>query len=141
MLMSDQVVIGIQAVSAIWQIVSWLCSVTTADSWDCNVPTTLCTSPPHPAPSRMLAIQCDAQGRPTAEWRLASDGENVLFSQPPVQRSAHNAVVRRLAEAFLPAGFPDSVSPDYLAFNVWDTTQVLLQNETLAGLPCRMPVQ
>ena len=74
----------------------------------------------------MLAIQCDAQGRPTAEWRLAPDGETVVFSQPSVQRLARNATVCRLAEAFLPAGFPDSVSPDYLAFNVWDTTQVLL---------------
>ena len=58
-----------------------------------------------------------------------------MFSQySTAKRSSHHALMHRLAEAFLPAGYPDSVSPDYLAFNVWDTTQV--QRETRSCSIC-----
>lgn len=34
-------------------------------------------------------------------------------------------VSRELKEMFLPAGYPDSVSEDYLAFQIWDTLQAV----------------
>ena len=80
----------------------------------------------------MLAVEYDAQGDRTAEWRLGPDGTDVVFAQVPSARSAHISAapaMRRLAEAFLPAGFPDSVTADYLAFNIWDTTQVLSRSD------------
>ena len=76
----------------------------------------------------MLAVEYDAQGRPLAEWRLGPDGNDVVFAQTPAARITHTRAapaMRCLAEAFLPAGFPDSVTADYLAFNIWDTTQVI----------------
>jgi hypothetical protein len=76
----------------------------------------------------MLAVEYDAQGRPLAEWRLGPDGNDVVFTQTPAARSMRKGAapaMRRLAGAFLPAGYPDSVTADYLAFNIWDTTQVM----------------
>lgn len=32
---------------------------------------------------------------------------------------------RELQEMFLPAGYPDSVSEDYLSFQFWDTLQAM----------------
>ena len=40
-------------------------------------------------------------------------------------RIGAKAIARSVKRAFLPAGFPGSVSPDYLAFQSWDTAQGL----------------
>lgn len=36
-----------------------------------------------------------------------------------------SGLTRELKEMFLPAGYPDSVSEDYLTFQLWDTTQAM----------------
>lgn len=38
---------------------------------------------------------------------------------------SYNGLVRELKEMFLPAGYPDSVSEDYLTFQFWDTIQAV----------------
>ncbi|DAZ92464.1 TPA: hypothetical protein N0F65_012694 [Lagenidium giganteum] len=42
-----------------------------------------------------------------------------------VQCLSWNFFVRELKEMFLPAGYPDSVSEDYLTFQFWDTIQAM----------------
>ncbi|CAE5957403.1 unnamed protein product [Arabidopsis arenosa] len=44
-----------------------------------------------------------------------------------IQRSANrfNHVWRRVLQAFVPEGFPGSVTPDYVGFQLWDTLQGL----------------
>ena len=42
-----------------------------------------------------------------------------------VSRFGAKAIARFVKRAFLPAGFPGTVSPDYLAFQSWDTAQGL----------------
>lgn len=34
--------------------------------------------------------------------------------------------IKQLQEAFLPQGYPSSVSDDYLAYQIWDTVQVYI---------------
>jgi hypothetical protein len=43
-----------------------------------------------------------------------------------IHRSANrfNHVWRRVLQAFVPEGFPGSVTPDYVGFQLWDTLQV-----------------
>jgi hypothetical protein len=44
-----------------------------------------------------------------------------------IHRSANrfNHVWRRVLQAFVPEGFPGSVTPDYVGFQLWDTLQGL----------------
>ncbi|CAK9165969.1 unnamed protein product [Ilex paraguariensis] len=44
-----------------------------------------------------------------------------------IQRSGSkfNQVSRRILEAFVPEGFPSSVTPDYIPFQIWDLLQGL----------------
>ncbi|GLI67372.1 hypothetical protein VaNZ11_011551 [Volvox africanus] len=42
-----------------------------------------------------------------------------------VHRSLLSGVTSLLRAAFLPEGYPESVSPDYLSFQMWDTIQAL----------------
>ncbi|GLD98243.1 hypothetical protein PINS_up006940 [Pythium insidiosum] len=76
---------------------------------------------------------------PARRYLRASSGSDVLA--PTTQRSEASSAVgarssiarcfslsglsRELQEMFLPAGYPDSVSEDYLAFQCWDTIQAM----------------
>jgi hypothetical protein len=46
----------------------------------------------------------------------------------------HTSVARRFGSLFLPEGYPDSVSPDYLPFQLWDTLQAVCSY--LRGILC-----
>lgn len=74
----------------------------------------------------MLAAEFDGE-TPTAEWHSRPDDSDVVFirrsNTPPALSSA--GITQRLVAAFLPTGFPASVTPDYLTFNVWDSTQAM----------------
>jgi len=43
-----------------------------------------------------------------------------------VRQSTTQSIVNVLRTIFLPQGYPDSVSDDYLAYQIWDTAQVTL---------------
>ncbi|XP_073155994.1 protein root UVB sensitive 3 [Henckelia pumila] len=51
----------------------------------------------------------------------------ITFSGNSVQKSARrfNHVSRRILDAFVPEGFPSSVTPDYAPFQLWDSLQGL----------------
>lgn len=73
----------------------------------------------------MLAVEFDGE-TPTAEWHSRTDDDSdVIFirrsNTPPALSTA--SITQRLVAAFLPTGYPDSVTPDYLTFNVWDSAQ------------------
>ncbi|KAI5678899.1 hypothetical protein M9H77_09849 [Catharanthus roseus] len=48
-------------------------------------------------------------------------------SSPKVEKSSSpfNHITRRILEAFVPEGFPGSVTPDYVPFQIWDSLQGL----------------
>ncbi|KAL1511713.1 hypothetical protein AB1Y20_005001 [Prymnesium parvum] len=73
-----------------------------------------------PRPPRPLAEEVDARGR--VRFQLWLDGHSIR--RPPL---ASVRMPRRLAAelraVFLPAGYPDSVRPEYLRFQVFDTVQ------------------
>lgn len=59
---------------------------------------------------------------------ISNDGGKVLKLSPDDdkgnEKSLKNESFKQyLAEVFLPYGYPDSVSDDYLAYQLWDTCQ------------------
>lgn len=65
-----------------------------------------------------------------ARVHLDSDGSTSFSQFPnraPSSRSAPllHRMKTALATAFLPAGYPFSVTPDYLSFQIWDTVQAI----------------
>lgn len=46
-----------------------------------------------------------------------------LQTEPSQKKSLVSAVVLIAKEVFLPQGFPDSVHPDYIPYQIWDTLQ------------------
>uniref|UniRef100_A0A9L0R4S9 RUS family member 1 n=1 Tax=Equus caballus TaxID=9796 RepID=A0A9L0R4S9_HORSE len=46
-----------------------------------------------------------------------------------------SAPLSRLLALFLPQGFPDSVSPDYLPYQLWDSVQIRLACWAASSLP------
>eukprot|EP00672_Neobodo_designis_P000481 CAMPEP_0174884336 /NCGR_PEP_ID=MMETSP1114-20130205/85716_1 /TAXON_ID=312471 /ORGANISM="Neobodo designis, Strain CCAP 1951/1" /LENGTH=307 /DNA_ID=CAMNT_0016119739 /DNA_START=48 /DNA_END=968 /DNA_ORIENTATION=- len=75
-------------------------------------------------------------GRLSTRWRLSADGtadasapvEHMRNGQPSSSVTA--GVVRGFTAMFLPEGYPDSVSPDYTAYQVCDTMQALCSSVT-----------
>lgn len=75
----------------------------------------------------MLAAEFDGE-TPTAEWHSRPDDTDVAFirwSNAPPAALSSAGITQRLVAAFLPTGYPASVTPDYLTFNVWDSTQAI----------------
>lgn len=73
------------------------------------------------------------QGRRTGVWLdvsggaqpagKAGAGSDVVYLRSPGQQSS--SLWWSLCAAFLPEGYPSSVTPDYLPFQIWDTLQGL----------------
>ncbi|GAQ84275.1 hypothetical protein KFL_001830030 [Klebsormidium nitens] len=61
-------------------------------------------------------------GSPTALWQWKKGGQEVVFARG---QSASIGALQKVASAFLPEGYPSSVTPDYVSFQVWDTLQGL----------------
>ena len=77
----------------------------------------------------IIAVEFGPDGGRERAWTAASRPDpRETCSRPLVFGPRHiraKAVARVVTRAFLPAGFPGSVSPDYLAFQSWDTAQGL----------------
>mmetsp|Transcript_46548 Transcript_46548/g.118804 ORF Transcript_46548/g.118804 Transcript_46548/m.118804 type:complete len:467 (-) Transcript_46548:50-1450(-) len=75
----------------------------------------------------------------TYRWRPGGEAQPVEVPEPGGgSGAAGKAAVWRLAAAFLPEGFPDSVTPDYLAFQTWDTAQALCSY--VRGMLCQKAI-
>lgn len=60
---------------------------------------------------------------------LKDSGDPTTFSLR--REGGHSrAVWNNILSAFLPEGYPNSVTPDYLPFQTWDTLQVLFTKPT-----------
>ncbi|XP_073105533.1 protein root UVB sensitive 3 isoform X2 [Elaeis guineensis] len=68
------------------------------------------------------------------EWRGSSSAKLYRTAVITVDRSSHalerygsrwHQLWRKILEAFVPEGFPGSVTPDYVPFQMWDTLQGL----------------
>jgi hypothetical protein len=72
-------------------------------------------------------------GQLTCEW----DTNGVGRAQGPVHHDSWLAFalakVPVLSSVFLPEGYPESVTSDYLLFNLWDTTQAGMQRVLESG--------
>eukprot|EP00958_Prasinococcus_capsulatus_P016666 scaffold1851_cov390-Prasinococcus_capsulatus_cf.AAC.4 len=62
--------------------------------------------------------------QPQAIWDTAS-GTPSLQRQPVVRSPAAAKASRYASQTLLPKGYPSSVTPDYLSFQVWDSLQAL----------------
>lgn len=90
-------------------------------------------SPPTSPRAAPLLIEYDADGRPAATWRLTDAANPAAAPAPPpggargaARRPARGRGLRAaLAGAFLPEGFPASVTPDYPEFIFWHAAQGL----------------
>eukprot|EP00882_Tetradesmus_deserticola_P028684 GHRQ01031957.1.p1 GENE.GHRQ01031957.1~~GHRQ01031957.1.p1 ORF type:complete len:210 (+),score=71.73 GHRQ01031957.1:25-654(+) len=61
-------------------------------------------------------------GKQQQQWKVVS-GELVSLSAPETQQAS--GIRQLFASAFLPAGYPDSVTPDYTGFIAWNTLQAI----------------
>lgn len=61
---------------------------------------------------------------------ILSDQTKVVI----VDNSKHNRLGNIFKKIFLPQGFPDSVSNDYIAYQIWDTAQAFCS--TIMGNHC-----
>ena len=66
--------------------------------------------------------------RQVARWQRSHKGRVNIVRNGSRSKAAWTRVV---AAAFLPDGYPTSVTDDYLAFQVWDSLQALCRS----GLP------
>lgn len=57
---------------------------------------------------------------------LDGSSVKVVRSQATESQAIYSRFVSVVKEIFLPQGYPDSVHPDYTAYQIWDTVQVSL---------------
>jgi hypothetical protein len=80
--------------------------------------------PSTPAQAPLL-IEYSTSGHLCATYSSQGVRRNVSPSQHTQHRSALKTRLSQLLSLFLPEGYPDSVSSDYLPFQCWDTVQAV----------------
>ncbi|CAG5007204.1 unnamed protein product [Parnassius apollo] len=76
------------------------------------------------------------EGEIILKEKYGSSSKEVLYVKPPNQTNIvtldenYNNVASWFTRVFLPQGYPDSVSKDYLAYQVWDTAQAFCSTIT-----------
>lgn len=55
-----------------------------------------------------------------------------IFSTKPASPAKQSSLTLILQDLFLPKGYPNSVSPDYIAYQKWDTLQAFASSMTSA---------
>ncbi|XP_047635930.1 RUS family member 1 isoform X3 [Phacochoerus africanus] len=89
---------------------------------------------------------CRAAADGTLQWEAWGKrwwGFSGAFTAKPGERDGDGGVapgtasppLSRLLAVFLPQGFPDSVSPDYLPYQLWDSVQIQLACWAASSLP------
>ena len=61
--------------------------------------------------------------RQTCVW--TPTGAHKALKQTNVEKLSSASILDQFWRGFLPEGYPDSVTPDYLAFQAWDSVQAL----------------
>ena len=56
-------------------------------------------------------------------FQVSSSASSYLLNPSPV--NIYNSCIGAMTRTFLPAGFPDSVRPEYIAYQFWDSLQAL----------------
>ena len=100
------------------------------------VPSPAHPPPPHP-PLTILEHGGHGCAPASAEWALPATAEEaavVIRRAPPFAASAS------WLRAFLPDGFPASVTADYVPFQIWDTTQAICRLANAATPPPSPPL-
>ena len=86
------------------------------------------TRPTVPARDLPIAVEFDG-GAVACHWRLAANGNALVAAAADTAAPARHTIslaARASAEIcsiFLPAGYPESVRPEYLRFQAYDTLQ------------------
>lgn len=77
--------------------------------------------------SRLICQEQYGSGQRRNDFVLQESDQTLL----KVDQSAHYSSVKQVFSAiFLPQGYPDSVSDDYLAYQIWDTVQAFASSIT-----------
>lgn len=66
-------------------------------------------------------LQWEAWGGLPEAFKVKPEGRDGVAGGTP---AAASPLASRLLSVFLPQGFPESVSPDYLPYQLWDSVQV-----------------
>lgn len=86
------------------------------------------TTPQPPPPASLSAVELD-EAIPVARWctvegnLVASPAAAAATTAAAPRPSLASRVAAELCSVFLPAGYPDSVRPEYLRFQAFDTLQ------------------
>ena len=65
-------------------------------------------------------------------------GASKHIIQEDIRAYSYASFLGRLFRGFMPEGYPDSVTPDYLGFQVWDSTQALMSY--VRGMLCSQAI-
>lgn len=76
--------------------------------------------------------ELDAEGLPTAIYTLPSDTNQVERRPAKTSAPVATSLLLRCMGAFLPAGYPSTVTPDYTPYQIYDSAQAFAS--TIAGL-------
>ncbi|XP_028913528.1 RUS family member 1 [Ornithorhynchus anatinus] len=87
--------------------------------------------PKGPPRAEEMAVAWERHG-PGPRRPCAADAHGRLRWDPPAAPAPALALAlpQLLTSVFLPRGFPDSVSPDYLSYQLWDTVQAFASSLT-----------
>ncbi|KAK4949663.1 hypothetical protein LTR10_011504 [Elasticomyces elasticus] len=84
-------------------------------------------------PKKRLEItELNTEGLPEAIYTLESNTDNVEKRSAKTSAPAATSLLRRCTNAFLPVGYPSTVTPDYTPYQVYDSAQAFAS--TIAGL-------
>ena len=72
----------------------------------------------------------------TRRWSMSGPSKHIV--QEDVRASSSSPILGRLLRGFMPEGYPDSVTPDYLGFQVWDSIQALMSY--VRGMLCSQAI-
>ncbi|KAI1630102.1 vitamin B6 photo-protection and homoeostasis-domain-containing protein [Exophiala viscosa] len=82
--------------------------------------------------SQLAITELDAEGSPEAIYTLQSGTNNVEKRSVKTSTPAATSLLLRCMSAFLPAGYPATVTPDYTPYQIYDSAQAFAS--TIAGL-------
>jgi len=82
--------------------------------------------------SQFEITELDAEGSPDAIYTLQSGTNTVEKRSAKTSTPAATSLLLRCMSAFLPAGYPSTVTPDYTPYQIYDSAQAFAS--TIAGL-------
>lgn len=72
----------------------------------------------------------------TRRWSTSGLSDRII--KEDIRSCSSHPLLGRLLRGFMPEGYPDTVTPDYLGFQVWDSIQALMSY--VRGMLCSQAI-